>query len=195
MPPSDSNTLSLAPSSYCNPLPRSSRPGQLSLPSPHSTWTSQGGGRERGQEGGEPVLGGGGKEVGGDSLARPHCRRSQLQAPCSPRAPPATASSGSPCCSCCYWWCRPWGGGWAAPARPGAPWKMWSSRGTTSPVPVPGKCRWGILCATTTTALLKMARSLIQGNPGWAPPDSPLRPLNPGSCFLVASFKLCIPIL
>ena len=96
-------------------------PRQLNLPSPHSTWTSQGGGGDGAQEEGEPALGEEGKESGGRrTLSRPHCRPSQLQAPCSARVPPATPSSGSPCCSCCCCcWCRPWGGGWAAPARPG----------------------------------------------------------------------------
>ncbi|XP_070083385.1 peptidyl-prolyl cis-trans isomerase FKBP10 isoform X1 [Equus caballus] len=48
---------------------------------------------------------------------------------------------------------------------------MWSSKGTTSPGPVPGKCRGGIMCATTTTALSRMARSLTRAMtaPPWWP--------------------------
>lgn len=182
-----SNTFRLAPSSYCTPH---SLPHQLSRPSPHSTWTSQGGGGEGGQEGGEPAQGRGGRRLAAIlSLSCPHCRPSQLQAPCSARGPPATPSSGPRCCRYCCCSYRRWGGGRAAPARPGAPWKTWSSRGTISPRPVPGKYRWGILCGITTTALLRMARSLTRGNGLGGPRLT--TPLSPDQALLGPGFPCC----
>lgn len=101
-----------------------------------------------------------GKEVGD---WRPlSLRASLIWTPCSLWGLPATRSIRSTYYRCCCFY-RPWRGGWAVPARPEPPWKMWSSRDTTSPGPAPEKCRWGILFVTTTMARLKTGKSLTPG--------------------------------
>lgn len=123
-----------------------------------------------------------GKEAGGwRPLSLP---ASLVWAPCSLWGPPATPSTGSAYCRCCCFY-RPWRGDWAVLAQLEPPWKMWSSRDTTYPGPAPEKCRWGILCVTTTMALSKTGKSLTPGK----------RLGTPGFSTAFLSFQRMLPFL